>query len=141
MTKYNGVREVKKNSKLAKFIAFSVGRISPIGVMDGGILSSIASGLENIPFVSDIAAMVRNLSNADEETKRLATGAAFVNSSDNSDWQTYKYAQRYVSLARATESLKQFTSDKTAYNNIPFFEGDSNPVVAFLDNYYQLANK
>ncbi|MBR3332424.1 hypothetical protein IKG28_02240 [Candidatus Saccharibacteria bacterium] len=137
----NGVREVKKNSKLAKFIAFSVGRISPIGVMDGGILSSIASGLENIPFVSDIAAMVRNLSNADEETKRLATGAAFVNSSDNNDWQTYKYAQRYVSLARATESLKQFTSDKTAYNNIPFFEGDSNPVVAFLDNYYQLANK
>ena len=54
----------------------------------------------------------------------------------NEDWDTYKYAQRYVSLARATAALKQHSNDSTAYNNITYFEGSRNPVVAFLDEYY-----
>ena len=137
----NGTRTVKRNSSLSNFITYSVGRISPLGIMDGGILSSLTNNLGNIPFVSNIASMVKNLSSADENTKRIATGAAFVNSSSNSDWQTYKYAQRYVSLARATESLRQFSNDETAYNNILYFEGNNNPVVAFLEEYYQLASK
>ena len=131
----NGVREVKKGSYLANFIAFSVGRTTPVGIMDGGILSSISSGIDNIPFVSNIAGMVKTLKDSDENAKRIATGAAFVNSSDNNDWQIYKYAQRYVSLARATESLKQFSSDETAYNNILFFEGNKNPVMAYLEEF------
>ena len=80
--------------------------------------------------------MVKMLLGASEEDKRIASGAAFVNTGSNSDWQTYKYAQRYVSLARATDVLKQYTKDKTAYNNIKFFEGGENPVLAFLDRFY-----
>ena len=71
-----------------------------------------------------------------ESDKRIASGAAFVNSVDNEDWQTYKYAQRYVSLARATASLRKYADGSTAYNNIQFFEGLENPVVAFTREYY-----
>jgi glutamyl/glutaminyl-tRNA synthetase len=89
----------------------------------------------------DIAEMIEIFMGTSEENKRFASGEAFVNSSVNPDWQTYKYAQRYVSLARATAALKQYTDDKTAYNNMKFFEGSENPVVAFIKQYNALANK
>ena len=100
------------------------------------------SGSATKSFVSDILAMVKSLVSASESEKRVASGAAFVNSSSNADWETYKYAQRYVSLARATAALRQYADDSTAYSNIQFFEGTENPVVAFLSEYYnKIANK
>lgn len=135
----NGTRIIKNNSNLANFIKYSVGRITPNGVIDGGILNAIQGG-SNISFVSDIISMIKNFLGANDEEKRIASGAAFVNSSDNASWQTYKYAQRYVSLARATEALKKYDGEETAYNNMKFFEGSENPVVAFLNNYRSLAN-
>ena len=80
--------------------------------------------------------MIRSFLGSSSQSKRIATGAAFVNSSSNSDWAKYKYAQRYISLARATSVLRQYSDDSTAYQNIEFFEGDENPVVAFLNEYY-----
>lgn len=131
----SGVREVKKNSALARFISFNNERVTPVGITDGGILNALSSGLSSLSFVSDAATMIKSLFNSSEQDKRLASGAAFVNSTSNSDWQTYKYAQRYVSLARATESLRQYSNDKTAYSNIKYFEGSVNPVVAFSKEY------
>ena len=64
-----------------------------------------------------------------------------MNSGDNADWEFYKYAQRYVSLARAASTLRQFDGDKTSYVNLKFFEGTENPVMAFLHEYRSLANK
>ena len=75
-----------------------------------------------------------------DTNKRIASGEIFVNSASNPDWQTYKYAQRYVSLARAMAALKQYSSDPTAYNDIPYFEGAENPVTAFLDSFYARNN-
>ena len=80
--------------------------------------------------------MIKMLLGTSESDQRIASGAAFVNSTSNDDWQTYKYAQRYVSLARATASLRKYAGDSTAYNNIQFFEGSENPVVAFTREYY-----
>ena len=85
--------------------------------------------------------MIKKFLGANSNTKRLASGAAFVNSASNSDWETYKYAQRYVSLARAQESLRQYDGDKTAYSTIKYFEGTENPVIAFIDYYNSLASK
>lgn len=136
----NGTRIIKNNSDLADFIKYNDERITPNGVTDGGILSAIQGG-SNISFVSDIVSMIKNFLGASEEEKRIASGAAFVNSSDNASWQTYKYAQRYVSLARATEALKKYDGEETAYSNMRFFEGSENPVVAFLNNYRGLASK
>lgn len=136
----NGVRTINNNSTLAKFIIYNNERVTPVGVVDGGILESTSNESVSLPFVSNILGMVKNFLGANEQSKRLASGEAFLNSSLNSDWNTYKYAQRYVSLARAQEALRQYDGDKTAYN-IRFFEGDENPVIAFLESYYSIANK
>ena len=105
--------------------------------MDGGILESLSGGSSSIPFISDILKMIEIFLGASEADKRIASGAAFINSAANPDWQTYKYAQRYVSLARATAALRSH-SNATAYQ-IKFFEGTENPVMAFLEEYYKVA--
>ena len=135
----NGTRTINQDSVLADFIKYNNERQTPIGVTDGGILNTINNGGSSVSFLSDILTMVKNSLGASESSKRIASGEAFVNSSSNSDWQTYKYAQRYVSLARATAALRQYDGDKTAYNNIKFFEGIENPVIAFLNSYYNIA--
>ena len=134
-TMENGIRKIKNDSKLGKFILYNNRRLTPLGVMDGGILESLQGGINNIPFLSNILSMIKTFLGASEEDKRIASGATFVNSGANPDWQTYKYAQRYVSLARATASLRQYSGGSTAYNNIPFFEGTENPVIAFTEEY------
>ena len=91
--------------------------------------------------MSNISEMIRVFIGTSEHNKKIASGAAFVNSSNNTDWQTYKYAQRYVALARATAILKQYSNDKTAYQDLEFFEGEENPVVAFLNQYHNIATK
>ena len=138
----NGKRTIKNDSVLADYILYNNERITPLGVTDGGILDSLSNkNSTSIKFISNIIQLVKSFIGSSSEEKRIATGEAFVNSSTNSSWQTYKYAQRYVSLARATAALRKFSSDPTAYNNILYFEGDENPVVAFLENYYQVANR
>lgn len=131
-----GTRTINENSTLAKFIIYNNERITPIGVVDGGILDSLSSNSSSVSFVSDIIGMIRNFFGVSETDKKIATGAAFVNSNNNSSWQTYKYAQRYVSLARATASLRKYADNSTAYNNIEFFEGSENPVAVFTAQYY-----
>ena len=137
----NGTRKIKPGSSLANFIIYNDERKTPLGVMDGGILNSLSSGSGSIGFMSNISEMIKVFLGTSEQDKRAASGAAFVNSSNNTDWQTYKYAQRYVALARVTAMLKQYSSDKTAYQNLEFFEGEENPVVAFLNQYYNVATK
>lgn len=133
----SGERTINKNSKLADFIKYNDERITPIGVMDGGILSSIINGSSKLSFVSDIISMIKIWLGVSDEDKNIATGKSFINSSTNADWATYKYAQRYVSLARATEALRQYDGDETAYTKLKFFEGTENPVIAFLNDYYE----
>ena len=132
----SGVRTINKDSALADFIKYSVGGTMITGVVDGGILDSIVNNSSSIPFVSNILSMIKTFLGASESDKKIASGESFVNSSSNSDWETYKYAQRYVSLARATEALRQYADDETAYTDIKFFEGEENPVIAFLEEYY-----
>ena len=137
----NGKRTINQGSVLAKFILYNNERVTPIGVIDGGILNSLKQELSSITPQFNILSMVESLLSSSDNNDRIASGAAFVNSSSNPDWATYKYAQRYVSLARATESLRQYDGSSVAYNNLYGFEGDENPVVAFLNNYYMLANR
>lgn len=137
-----GTRTINDNSVLARFLTTNDERETPLGVMDGGILDSLSSGSGSIPFLSDILSMIRRFLGASEEDKRIASGAAFVYSSTNKDWDTYKYAQRYVSLARATAALRQYADGSTAYDNLKYFEGRENPVIAYLNHYYEtIANR
>ncbi|MBQ3445133.1 hypothetical protein IJG29_00120 [Candidatus Saccharibacteria bacterium] len=136
----NGTRVIKSDSALANFIKYNGERNTPIGVTDGGILQNLSNGGVKIPFVSDIVGMIKTYLGASESDKRIATGASFVVSSSNPDWETYKYAQRYVSLARATEALKFYDGDEMAYSNLKFFEGVENPVIAFINQYNNIAS-
>lgn len=131
-----GKRTVKSDSVLADFIKYNDERITPIGAMDGGILQALQGDSSSIPFISDIISMIKVWLFSTDEDKAMATGKVFVNTSSNPDWGKYKYAQRYVSLARATDALRQYDGGGTAYNNIKYFEGPENPVVAFLNDYY-----
>lgn len=132
----SGTRTIKKGSKLGNFVTYWVGRVTPSGMTDGGILSALVGGGSSIPFVSDILAMIKIFLGADEGDKRIASGASFVNSASNTEWDEYKYAQRYVALARATENLRAYAGDMTAYSSIRYFEGTENPVIAYLTEYY-----
>lgn len=135
----SGVRTINQNSDLADFIKYNNERITPLGVIDGGILESLKNGSSKISFSSNILEMIKTWLSSSDADKRIASGEVFVNSSQNEAWQKkYKYAQRYVSLARAIAVLKQYSSDPLAYNNIEFFEGNENPVVAFLEEYYAM---
>ncbi|MBO4812541.1 hypothetical protein J5491_00065 [Candidatus Saccharibacteria bacterium] len=136
----SGERKVNEGSVLADYIIYNNERETPLGVIDGGIIKSRQQDSSSIGFESDPLELVENYLGASDEDVWFAKGGDFVNSSNNPEWQTYKYAQRYVSLARAAENLKMYTNDKTAYNNLLFFEGTENPVVAFLEEYHQLAN-
>lgn len=132
----DGKRTVKKDSDLADFIKYNNERLTPTGVMDGGILEALKGNSSSIPFISNIIAMIKTWLGATDEEKDMARGKVFVNSSSNDKWDKYKYAQRYVSLARATDALRQYDGDETAYTNIKYFEGNENPVIAFLHDYY-----
>ena len=138
----DGKRTVKKDSDLANFIKYNNERLTPTGVMDGGILEALKGESSSIPFISNIIAMIKTWLGSSDEDKEIARGKVFVNSSSNDKWDKYKYAQRYVSLARATDALRQYDGDETAYTNIKYFEGPENPVIAFLHDYYaELASK
>lgn len=137
----SGTRVVKTDSALADFINYNNNRLTPTGVTDGGILKSLSGNSSSIPFISDILSLVKDFLGASESDKRMARGETFVNSSSNPDWDTYKYAQRYVSLARATESLRRYSNDQTAYTSLKYFEGAENPVIAFINSQNNIASK
>lgn len=131
----NGVRRIKKGSDLEGFIIYNSGRETPTGIIDGGILESLKNGSSSIGFTSDILGMVKTFLDTDDLEKKIASGEVFVNSSSNPYWKIYKYAQRYVSIARAAAALREY-SEGTAYQNLRFFEGNQNPVIAVLEEYY-----
>lgn len=136
----NGERVVKENSDLAKFILYN-DRQTPLGTIDAGILYSLEHNDSFVSFIPDQKTTIELLRNATPEQKAIASGAAFVNSAENPYWEKYKYAQRYVSIARAVAVLKQYSSDATAYTTLTMFEGKNNPVVAFLNNHNNIANR
>lgn len=130
----SGNREIIDGSLLSEFIRNNVDKRTIDGVTDAGILESKDSNSLKIPFISDILGMIKSFVGASEEDKRKASGEAYLNSSSNSDWNTYKYAQRYVSLARAQDALRQYDGDVAAFSNLKFFEGTENPVIAYLES-------
>lgn len=137
----DGVRKVKSGSTLANYIIYNDERITPVGFTDGGILRSVVSGSSSVSFLSDILTMIKIWLGASAEDKAVATGAVFVNSTSNAKWtDEYRWAQRYVSLARATDALRQYDEGANAYTNVPGFEGGVNPVIAFIDEYYTIAD-
>ena len=137
----SGNRTIKPGSDLATYIQYNDERMMPVGVMDGGILQSLNGGSSFIPFMSDILAMIKTFLGSSTKDQAIASGAAFVNSTNNANWKTYKFAQRFVALDRARSILRQYDGDATAYSNLKFFEGNESSVLAFINQQKNVANK
>lgn len=134
----NGNRVVNQLSTLAEYILFNDERESPLGVPDANILIALKESSGSLSFITDFLSSAELLETATDKERAIATGAAFTYSASNPYWDEYKYAQRYVSLARATAALKQFSPENSvALNNLQFFEGSENPVIAFTNSYYE----
>ena len=133
---------VKANTALTNFIKNNIKRKTPVGITDGGILvggTEDTKENESVSFVSSVVDMVKAWWNnsTNNKTARAASGELFVNSSSNADWETYKWAQRYVSLTRAADSLKQYAVNydgRMAYN-FGEFAWEENPVLAYIHEY------
>ena len=132
----SGNRQVKDGSYLANFIIYNNNRVNPFGTTDASILAAIKNHFGFLEFLNDPAIAISLYDEASDEEKALATGAAFVNSASNPYWNEYKYAQRYVSVNRAVSVLKAYSTDQTAYQNLPGCEGTINSVVAYENKYF-----
>lgn len=133
----DGARTINKGSDLEKYIYYNNEKDTLNGLTDGGIIRALEGGGIKIPFISDILAMVRSWLGASEADKRVASGAEFANVAGNEAWETkWKYAQRYVSLARAAAMMRYYDGGETAYVSLPYFEGAENPVMAVVREYY-----
>ena len=131
------VCRINDGSDFEEFVKYNVKRTTPAGVTDGSILESLdGSGSANSGTFSLKNLWNKFISWLTGENKRntkIASGEMYVNKAGNSDWNTtYKYAQRYLSVVRATDALRQYDGDKTAYSNIPYV-GVDNPVIACLE--------
>ena len=118
---------IKPDSELAKFITFCANRESPWGVTDANILSALQTDfgiiLNNLPFLNNVVDLI----NATEDTANLAwaTGENCINSSENPRWDNeFKYYQRYIEDIRILDGMGAY-------------EDETNPVLAYQENYYE----
>ncbi len=132
----SGERVVKADSILKEFID-GRNKKTPLGVKDGEILETRVNGSSS---GSNLEKMIEASENASEEDIDIATGKAFINSTSNPKWKEYKYAQRYISLARAADAQKLYAKDQSTYVSLKFFEGYKNPITTLLDNDISIAN-
>lgn len=133
--------EIRDDSFLKKYINYNYGRMTPVGVVDGGILESYDESKKTTvwekikSFVSNLLGLSEKAAKGElgDDEYKLATGAEFVDNGGE-DWNNYKYAQRYMSLARAADAMRQYDGDLTAYNFDGF--GLNNAVVAYISELY-----
>ena len=152
----NGNCKVVENSDLAMYVNYNEERTTPIGMSDAGIMEQYTEQKKNedgtvvgrvVGKIGSFFAKLFGLSQkADSDPSLIpdeATGKAFVDSSKNENWNDkaqYKYAQRYISLARAAETMRQYDGDETAYVFEGFGTGD--PIARYINelNQDEIAN-
>lgn len=145
--------KVKENSNLAMYVNYNEERNTPIGLSDaaimekyqiqkneeGGVIGRIIGKIGS--FFANLFKLTEGAENDPNSIPDEATGKAFVNSSSNHErWSDsggpqYKYAQRYISLARAAETMRQYDGDETAYVFEGFGKGD--PIARYINELYQ----
>ena len=139
---------IKKGSDFEKYVYYNVGRESIIGNVDGSILDAQKNNGQSKPtFINKVSTLIRKIIDSikdfishildrifHNEKYQIASGEAFVNSSDNKYWNKYKYAQRYLSYVRAVDAMRKYDGDETAYADMPYV-GKNNPVLACLEEF------
>lgn len=131
----DGVRYIKRdsNSPLYKYLIYYSEQYATPGNSNGTVLANLRG---TSPY--SINEFVKIFSTATDEEKAIANSSEFINSTSNPKWQSdYQYALTYIILSSVMDQFVMFSENKTAYNNVQFFEGGTSPVLAFLDDYYK----
>lgn len=135
------------NTMLAKYIIFNENRNTPVGLSDASLVEEKKEWDNmNQSAIKRVWASIKSLFGLIDRidyglVPKEATGKEFVYSEKNLDekgnkrWEKYKYAQRYISLARAAQALRQYDGDETAYVFDGF--GNGNPVARYIDKLNQ----
>ena len=131
----------KEDSALAKYISYNELRKTPVGITDGSIIESIEDSKEGksifarvLSAISNLFGLSKKIEDGTYNVPPEATGESYV--VGGSIWESsddYKYAQRYISLARAAETLRQYSGDETAYNFEGF--GLGNPIARYIETH------
>ncbi len=153
--------KIKKDSNLAKYIAYCDGRRSYPGILDASILAdfefSTGSGVldaivNSLPVIGDAVGVMDSLKALDEDTIMWANGGMCVNNPEtNPKWdEELKYYQRYVEDDRliydvagdsdTDDSEDSENNDNTNTENEPSEDGEEealyqSPVLAFKEEY------
>ena len=120
-----GVVNIEDNSGLAQFATLEVYRESTPGVKDANICEALKQGQSIIGRVLSIIKSALGIKQSCEGADAdIATGKAFINSSENSKWDDeYKYYQAFY--------LKTYSRELLGY-----YDGSINPTVAFKEKYF-----
>ena len=113
--------KIKDGSTLSKFLSYNNGRSSTVGVQDASICNAIADTERSwIEKFFDWLGKLFSSSASENYASRAGcggrgevTGAAFANTTSNSDWSTYQYAQAYSCYVRFLDQIEYFSSDNT----------------------------
>lgn len=147
-TKNDGT-SILSESDLEDFILYNDERSEPLGITDGDVLDDMIKRIPALDFIlglipDGLSGILKKIiiqyyvKNRKPEFFEYASGGRFANSSRNAgNWNTYKWAQRYVSLTRAGDALKQYAVNydgRVAYNFSQFAWGE-NPVLACINEY------
>jgi len=135
---------------LAKYVTFNENRNTPVGLTDASLVEnkkqweSMNQGwLKRVwASVTSLFGLIGDIDDGDvpdeatgkEFVYKASNGVASAGDEDNM-WNKYKYAQRYISLARAAEAMRQYDGDETAYVFDGFGTGD--PVARYMDKLNQ----
>lgn len=135
---------------LAKYVTFNENRNTPVGLTDASLVEN-QKQWENMnqswfkrtwASITSLFGLIGDIDDGDVPDE--ATGKEFVYKASNgvasagdeeNMWNKYKYAQRYISLARAAEAMRQYDGDETAYVFDGFGTGD--PVARYMDKLNQ----
>ena len=76
---------------------------------------------------------------ADSWNRTMGSAKKVIDSAPKADERAA--ASKLFGMNLNKQAPKQYTDDETAYNNMKFFDGSENPVVAFIKNHNTLANR
>lgn len=151
----------KDGSSLMRYIEYNEMNNTPAGITDGGVIKKMESSEYNTTSATNnnggiigwfknkwaalkgvLSNLVNNggislitinkvIKNSEYEIPPEANKGAFVVGGEM--WDEYKLAQRYIGLARAAETMRQYDGDETAYNFYGF--GLGNPIARYIEEH------
>lgn len=134
--------EVVAKSVCADYIDYYINSDTPVGITNGKTIDDLVELPETLrallpESVSDfiVGILKKNfVATTGSEVDKKASGAMYVDSSENQNWEDYKWVQRYMSSVRTVSMLRQYAVNddgRVAYD-FSGFDWRESPVLAYI---------